>query len=135
LPCLLDAPDSSRLACACAHRSLPTDEELAAREVEIRAAIEARPPFLKMYYAAHAELLDRLHDDWLPCEALVYVLHPETFAELLEHRHELAGRSPGMPDELATRCSLAGIPVVVDECEEKSRMRCIVREGWYEQWE
>ncbi len=88
-----------------------------------------------MFYAAHAELLDRLYDDWLPCEALVYVLHPDTLVELLEHRHELAERSPRMPAELAVKRSLAGIPVVADDREAKGRMRCVVREGWYEQEE
>ncbi|MBZ0116072.1 MAG: hypothetical protein K8H88_03680, partial [Sandaracinaceae bacterium] len=115
-------------------RCLPA-QELAAKDAELRAALDARPPFLRMFYAAHAELLDRLYDDWLPCEALVYVLHPDTLVELLEHRHELAERSARMPEELAAKRSLAGIPVVADEREAKGGMRCVVREGWYEQEE
>ncbi|MBZ0116945.1 MAG: hypothetical protein K8H88_08120 [Sandaracinaceae bacterium] len=121
--------------CTCAARALPTAQELAAKDAELRAALDAQPPFLRMFYAAHGELLDRLYDDWLPCEALVYVLHPDTLAELLEHRHELAERSPRMPEELAVKRSLAGIPVVADDREAKGRMRCVVREGWYEQEE
>lgn len=95
-----------------------------------KAPFEELPPYLRMFYEGRGELLDHLYGDWLPCEALVYVIHPTTLSELIEHRAELAHRSEQLPDELVEERTLHGIPIVAREDEPPGRMRCVVREGW-----
>lgn len=81
-----------------------------------------------MFYEARGELLDHLYEDWMPCEALVYVIHPSTLSDLIQHRAELALRSETLPDELIEKRTLHGIPIVAREEDAPGRMRCIVRD-------